>query len=503
MNEGLSLPVDQRGLRASRMPSSHGLLRQPSPSPSPARLSSNPATTAGVRSLPADLRVYLALLAAILTGYAYFGRGFAYLGYPPIFIDIPVTLLAIVLIVRRPFGLLRLGNLPYALLIIFISWSFLFCTLPYINEYGYFSIRDSSIYGWAIIAFPIAWAAIRYPIASHGLHWYRWSFMLFPVGSLLLYALVHFASDRIPHWPWGPDPAGIPIVLPKGGDIGVHLAGYVAFAALVGHVAGRSAGWNLGLLAVPVLAGVLLVANRGGFLAFAAGAAIAFVWMRKWNVVPYVLATGIVAVLGIAILAFADVEFVLASGRKISLEGMVTSLASIATAGGEHELYTGTANWRLQWWRKIIDYTIFGDYFLFGKGYGINLASVDGFQTDPVGESLRSPHNSHLTILARSGVPGLLLWAMFNVTLLASLWRGRRFWQRRDPLQAGIRGWLFVWLVAALVNTSFDPFLEGPMGGIWFWSVAGLALGLVARDARHRKSHRYFPVRPRAIGAHR
>jgi hypothetical protein len=31
--------------------------------------------------------------------------------------------------------------------------------------------------------------------------------------------------------------------------------------------------------------------------------------------------------------------------------------------------------------------------------------------------------------------------------------------------------------VALLVNASFDVYLEGPMGGIWFWCIYGLGLG--------------------------
>jgi hypothetical protein len=35
-----------------------------------------------------------------------------------------------------------------------------------------------------------------------------------------------------------------------------------------------------------------------------------------------------------------------------------------------------------------------------------------------------------------------------------------------------------IW-VAALINMSFDVYLEGPQGGIWFWSVVGLGLVLM------------------------
>ena len=38
--------------------------------------------------------------------------------------------------------------------------------------------------------------------------------------------------------------------------------------------------------------------------------------------------------------------------------------------------------------------------------------------------------------------------------------------------------------MAFLVNAAFDVFLEGPQGGIWFWSIMGF--GIVAADRQRR-----------------
>ena len=49
--------------------------------------------------------------------------------------------------------------------------------------------------------------------------------------------------------------------------------------------------------------------------------------------------------------------------------------------------------------------------------------------------------------------------------------------------RAGEMRWcgLFLFLgafwLAFLINASFDVFLEGPMGGIWFWSIYGTGIG--------------------------
>jgi hypothetical protein len=44
---------------------------------------------------------------------------------------------------------------------------------------------------------------------------------------------------------------------------------------------------------------------------------------------------------------------------------------------------------------------------------------------------------------------------------------------------AAVAAWILVFWTAIMVNTSFDPYLEGPQGGIWFWSLFGLGLVLM------------------------
>ena len=150
-----------------------------------------------------------------------------------------------------------------------------------------------------------------------------------------------------------------------------------------------------------------------------------------------------------------------------------------------HPELDGTRQWRLEWWRDIVEYTVMGPHFWTGKGFGINLSVDDRFETgaDP---PLRSPHSGHFTILARSGVPGFVLWTLvqgaFVLGLLRSYRRARntgRLWWARIDL------WLLAWWSAFMINAAFDVFLEGPQGGIWFWSVIGL--GIAAIETQHRE----------------
>src|SRR4029434_8223084 len=116
---------------------------------------------------------------------------------------------------------------------------------------------------------------------------------------------------------------------------------------------------------------------------------------------------------------------------------------------------------RLEWWTTIVDYTFGGPYFWTGKGFGVSLAEDDGFE---VGDQnpLRRPDNLHMTLLARTGVPGLALWIAlqiaFAVGLLRAFFRARRAgaweWALLDV-------WVLAYWIAFLVNASFDVFLEG------------------------------------------
>jgi O-antigen ligase len=136
-----------------------------------------------------------------------------------------------------------------------------------------------------------------------------------------------------------------------------------------------------------------------------------------------------------------------------------------------------TKEWRLQWWGDIFDYTFNGPYFWKGKGFGINLAEDDGYINDAESPPLRSPHNSHLTFLARAGVPGFALWILVQLSWAGGIFAAylrSRMRQERD--WEGLFLFLLAYWVAFMINASFDVVLEGPYGGIWFWTLYGVGL---------------------------
>lgn len=174
-----------------------------------------------------------------------------------------------------------------------------------------------------------------------------------------------------------------------------------------------------------------------------------------------------------------------ARGRPATFAQVIDNILSVFGSSSDQGL-EGSKQFRLEWWGTIVNYTAFGKYFWTGKGFGINLADDDGFQTT-ADRSLRAPHNSHITVLARMGVPGFALWvllqASFGIGLLLALRRLRR---AGDARLAAAAGWLLAYWIAMMVDTSFDPYLEGPQGGIWFWVVFGMGLVVIRLAARRR-----------------
>jgi hypothetical protein len=49
--------------------------------------------------------------------------------------------------------------------------------------------------------------------------------------------------------------------------------------------------------------------------------------------------------------------------------------------------------------------------------------------------------------------------------------------RNQHTLWEGLFFFLPTYLIAFLINGSFDVFIEGPMGGIWFWSIYGTGVG--------------------------
>lgn len=424
-------------------------------------------------------RLFVSSFGLLLMGYAFFGRAFSHLGHSPLFVGemvLAIGLLGVLTNRRR----LAAFQSPIAwLYLAFAMWG-ASRAIPYLRIYGIDTLRDSVTWGYGVFALLVPAFAMRPGwIPSVMQRYARWMPVLLlwmPIGLFLGHLFPHLL-------PLAQD-SGEQMVFVKPGDAGVHLAGAAAFLLLGLHRAPgvRSRGGLLGMdwfLGTECICTFMVVAvlGRGGTLATLCGLFAVFV-LRPVLAGPRVI---LVAAGGLTLaLALLASNFSVELGRRdFSVHQLTSNLGSIVgddTSGDEVNLEQ-TKDWRLRWWTKVMDYTVFGPYFWTGKGFGINLSSDDGIKNNGYN---RNPHSAHLGILARTGVPGLVLWltlqGSFGITMLLTYLRARRrgqeWWARLDL-------WILAYWLAFLTDMSFAVYLEGPHGGIWFWSVIGFGIAVL------------------------
>jgi O-antigen ligase len=430
-------------------------------------------------------RMFLIAMGATLAGYAMLGRGFAYLGVPPLFVGEVVLVLGLITWVLT--GGLRILEFRLSWLLILLMAIGALGTVRWIGTYGIHALRDGALWGYGLFALLTGTFLLRgrdrilAVVQIYG-RWLPWFLVWVPI--VLIISM--FFSGAIPRWPI----SNVPILNTKSGDIAVHISGAMAFLALgLYRLHVQMEKRKAGRMEV-LLWGVLIVGSISTLTSRAALLTILSTALLLWIIRPskhWVKP----AVIGLFIIIIAiGFEAELQKGespRSVSPQALTQTFQSIfqETGAGYHD---GTRRWRLEWWGDIWNYTFRGEYFWTGKGYGVNLADDDGFQVFSHGWDravLRSPHNSHLTFLARSGVPGFTVWVVLQVLFAAALLRAYRKARRqgREDL-AKLNLWVLAYWWAFMVNAGFDVFLEGPQGGIWFWSLFGFGIALLLAQKR-------------------
>lgn len=451
-------------------------------------------------------RIVLTMLATALAGYAFFSRGFAYVGVRPIFageVVLGAGLLGVLTSRDRHAGPLASPVVPaLAAFAALGAWR----TAPFVATHGFDAFRDAALWGYG--AFALVAAVMLAPpdrlarlteiyqrLAPYFLGWV-------PV----LAVLVTYAD------PWLPRLDGdVTIPTYKPDDVGVHLAGIACFLLL--GLGRRQNGarhpsrtWSTAEWACWALFTVDVVItstlSRSGTLAIVLAVGLVLI-VRPAHVARRLAAIGLVGALVGAMVLGAMQSLALSISldskgvRQLSAEQIVANLASVVGHHGNSVGLQGSREWRLLWWGSIVDYTVSGPYFWTGKGFGVNLADDDGFQVTS-DNSLRSPHNVHMTVLARMGVPGLVGWLLLQLTFAITMARGyRRARRRHDDWRARFQLWILAYWLAFLVDASFDVFLEGPAGGIWFWTLMGIGLAAAWPGQRPAPAH----PRPMVPGA--
>lgn len=417
---------------------------------------------------------YLGFLAIVLLGYALLGKGFAYLGLPPLYVGEIAFLAGIFVLLRSGALVSTLATLPSVLLVALMILV-IARTLPYFGMYGIDALRDSVIVLYGGFAFIVAGLLLEDSrrIAML-LHHYR--IMLVSLPALFIGSVVtKYWLEHVPRL-FGP----APIVEIGPSPVATHLAGAMVFV-LIGY--GRvSAAW-IGLwLATFAIVGAT---NRGAMLSVVLPVAFAMIVLGRFRLMFATVGSGVALLATMLIFESALGEYNEAKDsidRPISAHQILQNAMSIFGQSGQQS--EGTKQWRLNWWDTIINDTFRGPNYWTGRGFGINLADADGFAgtEDPAHPRppTRSPHSAHMTLLARAGVPGLVLWgivlvswfAMLTRAMLAAYLSGQKQW-------ADLFLFIGCYASAIVINASFDVALESPMQGIWFWCLFGFGTGSV------------------------
>ena len=372
-------------------------------------------------------RWFLKINGILLCGYVFGGRGFAYLGVSPIYVGEVVLGFGFLMISASKCLRLALRSPISWLVIAFALWG-LVRTLPFVGPYGVMAFRDAVLWGYGIFALLVAGSLLETGQVTDipakywkVVRWFLlWAPLVFVISNLFGPSIPRILNENVP------------LLALKPGDIAVHLTGAAAFLALglqqsIDSSSARSLWCKEWFLWLLWLVGFMLVAcySRGALTSFLVGASLVML-LRPFG--RWMKAAAVGAIL-LSVLLILDLRIDLGAVRKISPSQMITNVES-ALGLLSNDPSGGSRQWRIKWWERIIDYTVYGDYFWTGKGFGINLADVDGFQVD-ADRSLRSPHNGHINILARSGVPGLALWVILQLAFCFGLVRG--YFRARTP----------------------------------------------------------------------
>lgn len=414
-------------------------------------------------------------LAVLLGGYLFFGRPFAYLHVPGIPVYVGEAVLALGILEALP--LVRIvprlvrESIPLRILTALVLLGLTRLVLLDLPTWGLEAARDAALVYYALNVALVGLAIRSDPsVLSRWLYWYERTIPAYLLWAPLSVAVGILFADSAPYVP----DSLTPVVQVKPGDVGVFCGMAVAYLwmrpgrpGILGRMPNL---WTtLGLLGLFVAG----TQSRSGILA---GAFIVLGGMLQAPRRGRIAVTALATLLLVFVTAFALDLRVDLGRRELSADQLITNLGSIAGEPADID-DTGSlgdnVSWRLNYWTDIVQEN-FGDRALTGVGFGINLAERYDLPTDSGPQGLRNAHNSHLSILARLGVPGLALWLAFWVVLVVQMSRTiRRYRRRGAPGSAMILAWMLLTILGILGNAFFDPTLEGPQIALWVWTLVG------------------------------
>jgi len=417
---------------------------------------------------------YGRLLGPLLAGYLLFDRAFAYVHLPGTPLYVGELVLGVgVLGALTATGYLRTAvrNEPVlTLLAVFFLWG-LIRFLPGLHAYGINAVRDFALVYYSLFAFFTAAAMARSPdilgrLVTQLGRFVPWLLIWLPIALTL-------AVRHVPNVPF----TTVSILDHEPGN--AAIAALIALGSLWLFPNGRSArsraAWSTVALVVIALSATQ---NRGGLLGTVVAAAVGLAFYQdRLRIIVRAVA---VMALGFSLASLFSLHTSNpgGQGRAFSASQLFTNVASI---GGSQESGNlgGTVNGRQELWSQVLHKQTSDGLLIRGYGFGPNLAflaggaEASGNPTDP----LRSPHNSHLDILARMGLIGFSLWIALWLGWYTRLVRGcRRLAERGLHARRQVAVLCLMVTTTILVSTFFAPQLEGAQVAVLLWTAFGIGV---------------------------
>ncbi len=399
-------------------------------------------------------KIYIDFYFLVMAIYMLFNKGVAYTFGVEILLGLGVFL---IFIQRKSFEVYK--DKKYIILFILCLIT-VFYVIFGVFKFNYFNvIRDSFAFEYALFAIIIYFFKdYRASIWEKLIQLYKWAPLALLANTILFYYVI---IDLPPIEIFG----GQPLFLYKNGDKALHL--FISTILMILFTEKYSRIWlilNTVLILINLL--ILLAFTRSGSVAYLAGIFCFFFFSKKSLItdglrrmlkfIPILL----IIVFGIFTYIEIDGD---AQGRTISLSQITDNFSSIVSSDIDGSL-TDNKVWRLVWWAKLLNESFTLQHFFIGKGLGMSLTGNDITNVD---DNLRSPHNFHLTIIARFGYIIFFIWIYWLYLLFKPL-----FTKQLSDKTLG----LTCILLTFIINGSFDVFFEGPMGAFPFWSIVGLLL---------------------------
>ncbi len=427
-------------------------------------------------------------------GYALFNKGFAYLNIyigTPIFIGEICLITGIILLFRSYLIPLKKFTLFILVLIFFIIGTINF--IANFPQFGVEALRDYAMIYYSLFFFLCF--HLNNVCESNELK------KLLKRLSLVvpIYFVFTFLLDKLlPNWQGVIIVPGTntPFFFNKMGDSGVWLSAIISFVFIFSDEYNIYEKIFISIVSLIIFSQIFAI-NRGGAISLIFSTTLILVRYINLKFFMYFF---FFFTLLLGVIFFVDIKLGQGSSledyehREFSTMQIRNNIKSFFVKSDQSDGdLGGTKEWRLLMWATIInDVTSEPNLFFKGIGLGPSLLKIyDEFEIAEADESkiTKHPHNFIINIFARLGIFGfisimlILLYVIYTIYNFYQIPRKLLFNEKFK-----IYAILLIFVVAALFNSNFDIYLEGPMGAIPFWCMLGFAYAQKNRLNKQIKS---------------